>query len=125
MIEIKKTNDKPAVFTITFQGFLSLQETNEAAQRFGAGVQALQGAPFRVLCDLSRMSAMPQEVAEVFMKAQSFAVNVGMERDAFVTRSAVIRLQISRLARENERYKKLGDIKFFDTLEAATEHILR
>jgi hypothetical protein len=59
---------------------------------------------------------MPADVCAVFVKGQEFAVARGMERDAFVCTSSVLRLQFARLARESGRAASLGPLRFFDTL---------
>ena len=113
----------PAIFIITFSGLLSVTETSDAATTFARKVQALRGAPFRVVCDFEDMATMPQEPAEVFMRAQALAVESGMDRDAFVTRSAVVRMQLDCLARLNHRAEKLGALAFFEARREALMHV--
>jgi hypothetical protein len=65
---------------------------------------------------------MPADVCAVFIKGQEFAVARGMERDAFVCSSSVLRLQFVRIARESGRIASLGTVQFFDSPEYRTRN---
>ena len=122
MIETKLTNTDPNIILVKFSGRISLEEVgNDRA--FGEIIKGLNGAPFSVVCDFADAVIMSEEVSKVFIKAQSFAVDRGMIRDAFVCTSAVIRLQFSRIARESGRAKSLGKLRFFETAEEAYAYI--
>ena len=123
MIDIRRTHVFPAVITVSFRGVLHLDEAQQALGAFQAAIAALEGAPFRILCDMRDAAVMPGEVADLFLRAQDFAVQIGLVRDAFVTKSATFRLQLTRLAREGVRSDKLGPLPFFDAMEDAERWI--
>lgn len=122
MFDVTLTETEPTIIEVRFAGNVS-EEDRDADVRFGQLVKAQRGQPFRVVCDFGRTMAMAPEVAERFMRAQTLAVRRGMTRDAFVSQSRVLRLQLSRLAHESSRSHKLGPLRFFDDLEAAYSYI--
>lgn len=107
---------------VTASGRLTLPVI-QTARDFGNVVRALGGKPYRVLCDFTQTITMPEDVCAVFMRGQEFAVERGMERDAFVCTSSVLRLQFVRIARESGRFERLGPLHFFDTVEQARVHL--
>jgi hypothetical protein len=68
---------------------------------------------------------MPADVCAVFVRGQEFAVARGMERDAFVCSSSVLRLQLVRIARESGRIGSLGPLLFFDSVDAGRAYLMR
>lgn len=124
MVQMEQTSSHPVVLTIRFEGLLTLEEIAGAAKDFEQRVRALGGVGFRVLCDMTQMSIMPPEIAQVFMGAQDMAVIQGMERDAFATTSPTIRMQLGRLAREGKRFEALGPMRFFDDAASANAYLL-
>jgi hypothetical protein len=123
MIQSHLSVPEPPIIAVTFEGRIDLAEIN-ASREFGDVIKSLQGKPFRVLCDFTRTITMPEAVSEVFMRAQEFAVTRGMERDAFVCSSSVLRLQFSRIAKQSGRLESLGPLRFFDTVLAAKAFLL-
>jgi hypothetical protein len=123
MIKIEKTSDRPTVFLIRFEGLLTLAETQAAAQDLIGRMNQLNGRRFRILCEMAKSAVMSEAVAEVFMATQNFAVDSGMERDAFVINSATARMQIARIARTGKRFDALGAIHFFDELAEAEAYL--
>jgi hypothetical protein len=107
--------EEPAIVLVAFTGRISLADI-QGSRDFGNVVKALGNRPYRVLCDFTQTLTMPAEVCAVFIKGQEFAVARGMERDAFVCTSSVLRLQFVRIARESGRITSLGPLRFFDTL---------
>ena len=107
---------------VTASGRLTLPVIQNARD-FGNAVRALGGKPYRVLCDFMQTITMPEDVCAVFMRGQEFAVERGMERDAFVCTSSVLRLQFVRIARESGRFERLGPLHFFDTIEQGRAYL--
>lgn len=124
MVHVEQTSLHPVVLTIRYEGLLTLEEIAGAAKDFEQRVRALGGVSFRVLCDMTRMSIMPPEIAQVFVNSQDLAVDHGMERDAFATTSPTIRMQVGRLAREGKRFEALGPMRFFDDAVSASAYLL-
>jgi hypothetical protein len=114
-IDTRLYSQDPPIVLVTFIGRITLHEIT-SNRDFGRIVKSLGERPFRLLCDFTRTLTMPAEVCAVFVKAQEFAVARGMERDALVGTSSVVRLQFARLARESGRATSLGPLHFFDTL---------
>lgn len=110
------------MIAVTFTGDVLLSEV-EGDRRFGDLVKNFQGAPFRVLCDFRHATSMEAGVADVFMRAQSFALKANLEKDAFVTSDPQLRFQFNRIAHDTRRFHWLGPLRFFDTLEAAKSYI--
>src|SRR5690349_7266284 len=108
-------SEQPAIILLAFSGRIGLADI-ESNRDFGKLVKSLNGRPFRVLCDFTRLLTMPEEVCAVFVRGQEFAVARGMDRDAFVCSSSVLRLQFARIAQERGRTRSLGPIRFFDSL---------
>lgn len=115
---------EPTIVLVEFTGRISLADIR-ASRDFGHVVKALAGKPFRVLCDFTQAVTMPSEVCAVFVRGQAFAVARGMERDAFVCSSSVLRLQFARIARESGRSGSLGPLHFFDTLDEGRAYLAR
>lgn len=107
---------------VTASGRLTLPVI-QSARDFGNVVRGLGGKPYRVLCDFTQTITMPEDVCVVFMRGQEFAVERGMERDAFVCSSSVLRLQFVRIARESGRFERLGPLHFFDTIEQGRAYL--
>jgi hypothetical protein len=107
--------ERPPIILLEFSGRIGLSDI-EANREFGNAVKSLGGKPFRVLCDFTRLLTMPLEVCAVFIRGQEFAIAKGMDRDAFVCSSSVLRLQFARIARESGRTTSLGPVQFFDSL---------
>lgn len=122
MIDVAIKDQIPALIVVAFAGKVTLDEIT-AERRFGDLIRGLRGAAFHVLCDFNEATVMSAEVAEVFLRAQRFAVEHGMQRDAFVCNSATLRLQFTRIADESPRATRLGELHFFDTV-AQAEHFL-
>jgi hypothetical protein len=123
-IQSRQLSDEPPVILVEFSGRISLQEI-QVARDFGNIVKSLNGRPFRVLCDFTQTLTMPADVCAVFIKGQEFAVARGMERDAFVCSSSVLRLQFVRIARESGRIASLGPVQFFDSLADGRAYLER
>jgi hypothetical protein len=117
-------SQEPAIVLVGFTGRIGLADIL-ASRDFGNTVKALAGKPFRVLCDFTHTITMPAEVCAVFVRGQAFAVARGMERDAFVCSSSVLRLQLVRIARESGRSASLGPLPFFDSLDAGRAYLTR
>jgi hypothetical protein len=115
---------EPPIVLVEFTGRISLSDIL-ASRDFGNIVKALGGKPFRVLCDLTQTITMPADVCAVFVRGQEFAVARGMERDAFVCSSSVLRLQFARIARESGRISSLGPLRFFDSLHEGRAYLTR
>jgi len=113
---------EPPIVLVTAAGRLTLPVI-QSSRDFGNVVRALGGKPYRVLCDFTQTITMPEDVCAVFMRGQEFAVERGMERDAFVCTSSVLRLQFVRIARESGRFERLGPLHFFDTIEQGRAHL--
>ena len=124
LIRAQQCCASPVIVQVEFIGRISLADIR-ASRDFGNVVKALEGKPFRVLCDFTQAVTMPLEVCAVFVRGQAFAVARGMERDAFVCSSSVLRLQFARIARESGRYGSLGPLRFFDTLEQGRTYLTR
>ncbi len=124
MVNVSVTHTKPRIIKVTFEGVLS-QSSGPGEGAFHDMVLQLQAEPFRVVCDFRATSAMSPELADLFAKGQAFALRHGMERDAFVSRSQVLRLQLGRVALESARLHALGPLRFFDTLDEAYAYILQ
>lgn len=114
--------DEPAIILLAFSGRVGLADI-EGSRDFGNVVKSLSGKPFRVLCDFTRLLTMPEAVCAVFVRGQEFAVARGMERDAFVCSSSVLRLQFARIARESGRTRSLGPVRFFDGITQARDYL--
>jgi hypothetical protein len=114
--------ERPAIILLEFAGRISLADIQKSRE-FGDLVRSLDGRPFRVLCDFTQLITMPEDVCAVFIKGQEFAVARGMERDAFVCSSSMLRLQFSRIARESGRIASLGPLQFFDTLSEGHDYL--
>jgi hypothetical protein len=117
-------SEEPAIVLVEFTGRIGLPDIL-ASRDFGNIVKTLAGKPFRVLCDFTQAITMPAEVCAVFVRGQEFAVERGMERDAFVCSSSVLRLQFVRIARESGRIGSLGPLRFFDSLDAGRAYLTR
>lgn len=122
MIRSHLCADEPPIVLVAFTGRIGLSDI-AGSRDFGRVVRSLAGKPFRVLCDFSQTITMPADVCAVFIKGQEFAVASGMERDAFVCTSSVLRLQFARIARESGRIRSLGPLCFFDGVEAARAYL--
>lgn len=109
---------------VAFTGRISLPDI-ASSRVFGTVVRALARKRFRVLCDFSQTITMPAEVCALFIRGQEFAVASGMERDAFVCTSSVLRLQFARIARESGRTASLGPLCFFDDVAQARAYLER
>lgn len=114
-ISAQLCSEQPPIILLAFSGRIGLADI-ESSRDFGNVVKAMAGKPFRVLCDFTRLLTMPEDVCAVFVRGQEFAVARGMERDAFVCSSSVLRLQFARIAHESGRARRLGPVKFFDSL---------
>jgi hypothetical protein len=117
-------SEEPPIVLVAFTGRISLADIL-ASRDFGDIVKALGRRPFRVLCDFTQTITMPAEVCAVFVRGQEFAVARGMERDAFVCSSSVLRLQFARIARESGRIGSLGPLRFFDSLDEGRAYLAR
>ncbi len=124
MIQSYLCAEQPPIVLVAFAGRIGLPDIT-GSRDFGRVVRSLAGKPFRVLCDFSQTITMPAEVCAVFIKGQEFAVASGMERDAFVCTSSVLRLQLARIARESGRMTSLGPLCFFDGTEQARAYLER
>jgi hypothetical protein len=110
----------PVILRVKFVGMTTIDEA-EQSRDFGDLIKSLGGRSFSVLCDFTQAPAMLEVVSDTFVRAQAFAVERGMLADAFVTTSDVMRMQLSRIARESGRLARLGPLKFFgDTISAMT-----
>lgn len=116
--------EQPPVILVEFTGRISLADIL-GSRDFGNIVKTLGGRPFRLLCDLTQTITMPAEVCAVFVRGQEFAVARGMERDAFVCSSSVLRLQFARIARESGRIASLGPLRFFDSIDDGRAYLMR
>jgi hypothetical protein len=116
--------EQPPVILVEFTGRISLADIL-GSRDFGNIVKTLGGRPFRLLCDLTQTITMPAEVCAVFVRGQEFAVARGMERDAFVCSSSVLRLQFARIARESGRIDCLGPLRFFDSIDDGRAYLMR
>jgi hypothetical protein len=114
-ITAQLASEQPAIILLAFSGRIGLADI-ESSRDFGNLVKSMNGKPFRVLCDFTRLLTLPEEVCAVFVRGQEFAVARGMDRDAFVCSSSVLRLQFGRIAQESGRTQSLGPIRFFDSL---------
>jgi hypothetical protein len=114
-IQSKLLAETPPIILVEFRGRVGLDDI-ERSRDFGNVVKSLGGKRFRVLCDFTQAPTMAADVCAVFVKGQEFAVARGMERDAFVCSSSVLRLQFVRIARESGRSASLGPVQFFDSL---------
>src|SRR5690349_4430232 len=117
-------SEAPLVVLVEFTGRIGLPDIL-ASRDFGNIIKALGGKPFRVLCDFTQTITMPAEVCAVFVRGQEFAVARGMERDAFVCTSSVLRLQFARIGRESGRISSLGPLRFFDSLDEGRAYLTR
>lgn len=117
-------SEAPPIVLVEFTGRIGLADIL-ASRDFGNIIKALGGKPFRVLCDFTQTITMPAEVCAVFVRGQEFAVARGMERDAFVCSSSVLRLQFARIARESGRSDALGPLRFFDALDDGRAYLTR
>lgn len=117
-------SEEPHIVLVEFTGRIGLPDIL-ASRDFGNIVKALGGRPFRVLCDFTQTITMPEEVCAVFVRGQEFAVARGMERDAFVCSSSVLRLQFARIGRESGRISSLGPLRFFDSLDEGRAYLTR
>jgi hypothetical protein len=117
-------SDAPTIILLALTGRIGLEDI-EASRDFGQLVKSLGGRPFRVLCDFTRLLTMPAEVCAVFVRGQEFAVARGMDRDAFVCSSSVLRLQFARIARESGRTTSLGPVRFFDSIAQGRAYLER
>lgn len=122
LVEVSLASEKPRVIEVTLKGDVLLSHV-EGDRRFGDLVKSFNGAPFRVLCDFRHTTSMEEGVADVFMRAQSFALKANLEKDAFVTSDPQLRFQLNRIAHDTRRFHWLGPLRFFDTLEAAQSYI--
>ncbi len=122
MVEVTLASEKPRVILVTFEGEVLLSEV-VGDRRFGDLVKSFAGAPFRVLCDFRHTTSMQEGVADVFMRAQSFALKANLEKDAFVTDDPRLRFQFNRIAHDTRRFHWLGPLRFFDDLPAAQAYI--
>jgi len=116
--------EQPLIVLVEITGRPSLADVL-ASRDFGNVVRSLAGRPFRVLCDFTQTVTMAADVCSVLARGQEFAVARGMERDAFVCSSSVLRLQFARIARESGRIRSLGPLSFFDTLEEGRAYLAR
>jgi hypothetical protein len=116
--------EEPPIILLELAGRISLPDIQKSSD-FGNVVRSMEGKPFRVLCDFTQLITMPEDVCGVFIKGQEFAVARGMERDAFVCSSSMLRLQFSRIARESGRMTSLGPLRFFDSLTEGREYLSR
>jgi hypothetical protein len=123
-IRSQLSSEAPSIVLVEFAGRIGLPDIL-ASRDFGNIVKALGGKPFRVLCDFTQTITMPAEVCAVFARGQEFAVARGMERDAFVCTSSVLRLQFARIARESGRIGSLGPLRFFDSLDDGRAYLAR
>jgi hypothetical protein len=114
--------EQPPIILLAFSGRISLADI-EGSREFGNLVKTLAGKRFRVLCDFTQLLTMPAEVCAVFVRGQEFAVARGMDRDAFVCSSSVLRLQFARIARESGRTTSLGAVCFFDSLGSGRAYL--
>ena len=124
MVDVKLHAGPRPLIEVVFLGVIETDEIT-ADRRFGDFIKTLKNKKFRVLCDFSETSVMRDAVADVFFKAQDFAVKRGMERDAFVCKSKVLELQLARLARSNRRAEILGNLHFFDSRDAGLAYLLK
>ena len=122
LVEVSLASEKPRVIEVTLTDEVLLSHV-EDDRRFGDLVKSFNGAPFRVLCDFRHTTSMEEGVADVFMRAQSFALKANLEKDAYVTSNPQLRFQLNRIAHDTRRFHWLGPLRFFDTLEAAQSYI--
>ncbi len=122
MIEVELVEGETPLIVVTFSGEITLDEITHD-RRFGDLIKSFDGAPFRVLMNFANAETMAPDVSDVFMRAQQFAVDQGMARDAFVCSSATQRFQLSRIARDNPRAERLGPLRYFETIEEARAHL--
>ena len=113
---------EPPIILVTVAGRLTLPAMQNSRE-FGNLIRSLGGKPYRVLCDFTQTITMSEDVCAVFMRGQAFAVEHGMERDAFACTSSVLRLQFVRIARESGRFDRLGSLQFFDSVEQARVYL--
>ena len=122
LVRVQLVQPQPKVIGVTFEGGVLLSEV-VSDRRFRDLVKTFGGAPFRVLCDFRGTSSMEPGVAEVFMRAQSFALKANLEKDAFVTSDQRLRDEFNRIAHETRRFHWLGPLRFFDSFDAAIAYI--
>jgi hypothetical protein len=122
VIQSRLYGQEPTIVLLAFTGRVTLADITNSRD-FDHVIKLLDYKPFRLLCDLTQTITMPAEVCAEFVKGQEFAVARGMERDAFVCTSSVLRLQFARLARESGRTTSLGPLRFFDSLAEGAAYL--
>lgn len=126
-IDIKKTlsNNGTRIYEIIFEGAFDLAAYQKAGDDLVKEIGTLAGKPFRVIIDFLKAKIMDDKECDIFVQTQNQACHAGMERDAFVTTSAVLKAQFERLAATGVRRDKLGNINFFNTLDEARAFIMK
>jgi len=118
-VRTMQSNNGTKIIEVSFEGAFDLAAYQQASVDFLKEVASVSGKPFRVVVDFLNAKIMDDKEADIFVQAQNQACSAGMERDAFVTKSAVVRAQFERLAEHGLRIQKLGPMNFFDNLEDA------
>jgi hypothetical protein len=122
VVVVELATRSPQVIMVRFEGQVLLTDVVDD-RRFSDLVKSFEGAPFRVVCDFQYTTSMQEGVADVFMRAQSFALKANLEKDAFVTRDPQLRFQLNRIAHDTRRFHWLGPLRFFDSLEEAEAYV--
>lgn len=122
MIEYDRVESDLPVLLVRYAGRVTVEEV-DGDDGFLRFVERCSGYPFRIVCDFSDLKIMTSEVAERFLQGQAHAVARGMDRDAFVTTSELLRLQLTRVATESARSERLGEPRWFSTLDAALDYV--
>jgi hypothetical protein len=89
-------------YTSKFTGLLSLDEANAWSDDVKRAVEG-QGS-FGQLIDLRGQRAQTEQVNGIIQESMAYVIKCGMQRSAVVMSSAVMKMQIQRLAKEAGMY---------------------
>lgn len=91
----------PGVLLLIVRGSPSTAEMQEFVERHNRAIEAYQGAPYRVMCDLRELQPLHPEVAALFAQAKSFSrAQPNFQGSAVLVSSATVAMQHRRTSVE-------------------------
>lgn len=95
------TASKPGILLLEVEGALSLDEMRAFVRDHNAAIDATQGAPYRVFCNLRNMLPLSPEASQLFLQAKQYsASHRNFEGSAVLIASSLIAMQHRRTSVE-------------------------
>jgi hypothetical protein len=117
------TTSEPGLVILRLVGALSLEQMRAFARAHNAGIASLNGAPYRVFCDLRAMSPLSPEAAKEMESAKAYSASLpNFQGSAVLVTSQVIAMQHRRTSTDSG---VIDTELISDDEEACREHLRR